>query len=188
MKRSDLEHLIRAAAAVSDTDELVVIGSQSILGAFPDAPEDLLQSREAALYPLARPDLAVLIEGSIGELSPFDERFGYYVQGVGPETAILPRGWRSRLVRIRNGNTSMKTGWCLDPVDLAASKLAAGRDKDRDFVRSMLAHRLIDPAVLRQRLREMPLDPPHRARIEDWVVAHALPEERADPGCSSGNS
>ena len=31
MKRSELEHLIRAAAAVTDQYEIVVVGSQSIL-------------------------------------------------------------------------------------------------------------------------------------------------------------
>ncbi len=82
MKRRELEHLIRAAAAVTDQVEIVVVGSQSILGAVPDAPAVLLQSREADCYPLHRPDLADVIDGAIGELSPFDERFGYYAQGV----------------------------------------------------------------------------------------------------------
>ena len=50
MKRRELEHLIRAAAAVTDQYEIVVIGSQSVLGAVPDAPEVLLQSREADCY------------------------------------------------------------------------------------------------------------------------------------------
>jgi len=39
MKRADLEHIIRAAAANADTDEIVVIGSQAILGTFSDPPK-----------------------------------------------------------------------------------------------------------------------------------------------------
>jgi len=39
MKRSQLEHLIRAAAAITNECEIVVVGSQSILGAVPAAPE-----------------------------------------------------------------------------------------------------------------------------------------------------
>jgi hypothetical protein len=38
MTRSELEHLIRAAGAVADDPEIVVIGSQAVLGQFPDAP------------------------------------------------------------------------------------------------------------------------------------------------------
>lgn len=64
MRRSQLEHLIRAAAAITDQYEIMIIGSQSILGAVPDAPDDLLQSMEADLYPPYRPDLADLINGA----------------------------------------------------------------------------------------------------------------------------
>lgn len=48
MRREQLEHLIRAAATIADDDEIVVIGSQAILGAFPDAPAELVR-RETLL-------------------------------------------------------------------------------------------------------------------------------------------
>jgi len=38
MQRSALEHVIRASGAIADDDQIVVIGSQSILGEYPDAP------------------------------------------------------------------------------------------------------------------------------------------------------
>jgi hypothetical protein len=65
---------------------------------------------------------------------------------------VLPEGAFDRLVPIRNENTKGNTGWCLDPHDLAASKLAAGREKDISFVSAMLKHRLINAGVLRERL------------------------------------
>jgi len=68
---------------------------------------------EADLYPLHAPELADIIDGSIGELSPFQENFGYYAQGVGPETAVLPDDWQQRLVKIKNENTDLKIGLCL---------------------------------------------------------------------------
>jgi hypothetical protein len=40
------------------------------------------------------------VDGAIGELSPFHETFGYYAQGVSVATAVLPDGWRDRLVRV----------------------------------------------------------------------------------------
>jgi hypothetical protein len=169
MRRSELEHLIRAAAAITDQYEIMIVGSQSILGAVPDAPEALLQSMEADMYPLHRPDLADLIDGAIGELSPFEERFGYYAQGVGPETAVLPAGWESRRVKIQNQNTDLRIGFCLEPHDLAASKLAAGRDKDWEFVRTMLVYRLIEPEVLLGRIDGLPLPEGRRASLRHWV-------------------
>ena len=119
MKRSELEHLIHAAGAIADDTDIVVIGSQSILGQFPDAPAKLLASAEADLFPLHRPELADLIDGSIGEGSLFHELFGYYAQGVSERTATLPTGWQSRLVRIANPNTRGVSGLYLEVNDLA---------------------------------------------------------------------
>jgi hypothetical protein len=55
MQRSELEHIIRASGDVAQDDEIVIIGSQSILGQFPDAPIRLLASMEADVYPKHNP-------------------------------------------------------------------------------------------------------------------------------------
>ncbi len=47
MNRSQFEHILRAAAAITDENDIVVVGSQAILGQFPDAPAALLASIEA---------------------------------------------------------------------------------------------------------------------------------------------
>ena len=65
MERSQLEHLIRAASAIAEDDEFVIVGSQSILGAFPDAPDSLKQSREADIYPRNKPEKSDLIDASV---------------------------------------------------------------------------------------------------------------------------
>ena len=170
MNRQELEHLIRAAAAITDQYEIVIVGSQSILGSMPDAPRALLMSNEADLYPLHAPSLANVIDGAIGELSPFDERFGYYAQGVSPKTAILPAGWEDRLVKVQNSNTDLKIGYCLEPHDLAASKLAAGREKDWPFVEAMLSFGLIDREILGARIIGLPLAEDHRQRLATWLL------------------
>ena len=105
MTREQLEHLIRAAAVITDDNEIVVIGSQAILGQFPQAPASMLISAEADLFPRNHPERADVLDGSIGELSPFHETFGYYAQGVAEETAHLPTGWKERLVVLQNENT-----------------------------------------------------------------------------------
>ncbi len=51
MTRSELEHLIRAGGAIADDNELIIIGSQSILAQFPQAPPTLRVSMETDLYP-----------------------------------------------------------------------------------------------------------------------------------------
>ena len=152
MKRHELEHLIRAAGAITGAEEVVVIGSQAILAAHPESPESLLRSCEADLFTLRDPKDADLIDGSIGEGSPFHETFGYYAQGVWLDTAVLPEGWMQRLVEIRNENTRQVAGRCLEPHDLAVSKLVAGREKDVDFLAEMSAHGMITGDVILDRI------------------------------------
>jgi hypothetical protein len=152
MTREQLEHLIRAASVIADDDTIVVIGSQAILGQFPDAPESMRVSVEADLFPLNHPERADVIEGSIGELSPFHETFGYYAQGVAEETAVLPQGWRDRLIVIRNDNTRGAKGLCLEVHDLLVAKAIAGREKDLSFLREAARHRMADSEILFHRL------------------------------------
>lgn len=157
MTRNQLEHLLRAAGDIADDDEIVVVGSQAILGQFPDAPASLRVSAEADVFPNHHPERSDLIDGTIGELSPFHDTFGYYAQGVAEETAILPEGWRERLVPIRNDNTRGVTGLCLEIHDLTIAKGLANREKDRAFVREVIEHRLVDEAMLLERLRHAPV-------------------------------
>lgn len=156
MRRHELEHLIRAAGAITGAGEIVVIGSQSILGARPNAPASLLRSSEADLFTLRDPKDADLIDGSIGEGSPFHETFGYYAQGVWEDTAVLPEGWKDRLVSISNENTRGVVARCLEPHDLAVAKLVAGREKDIDFLIEMARHRMLDEETMLQRIACLP--------------------------------
>lgn len=158
MQRPQLEHIIRAAAAITGAQEFIIIGSQAVLGQFPGAPAELLVSMEADVFTLRNPADADLIDGSIGEGSPFHQTFGYYAHGVAAETAVLPAGWQERLVPVRNPNTGGGTGLCLEIHDLAVSKLVAGREKDLEFVGGLFHHKLARAEVVRERLAATSLD------------------------------
>ena len=164
MNIGQLEHVIRAGGSITGCREIVVIGSQSLLASCPDAPAELLVSMEVDCYPRDNPERADLIDGSIGELSPFHETFGYYAHGIGPETAALPSGWSRRVVRLENERTAGTVGLCLSPPDLAVSKLLAGREKDIEFVRSMLRAAIVDVATLKALAVE--LEPEQASRLE----------------------
>jgi hypothetical protein len=62
-----------------------------------------------------------------------------------------------RLVKIQNKNTDLKIGFCLDPNDLAVSKLAAGREKDWPFVELMIKHKMVDVSVIEERVGLLPI-------------------------------
>lgn len=159
MERDQLEHVIRAASAITLENEFVIVGSQSILGAFPDAPVSLKVSNELDIYPRSNSEkLSDLIDGSIGEGSPFNEAFGYYAQGVGPKTAVLPAGWEGRLTRVQGPGTNGAIGYCIDVHDLALSKYVADREKDRVFNQELIRHGMVEPATLKSRAKLLPVD------------------------------
>lgn len=173
MTREELEHIIRASAQITDQYEFVILGSQSILGAIPSPEAAFTVSMEADIYPLAAPELADLIEGAIGEGSQFHDHFGYYAQAVGPETAVLPHDWMSRVHRIQNPNTGGRVGYCLDVLDLFLAKAAAGREKDRVFCTALLAYGYVSAPAALAIVQAMPLDTSQqrtlRSRIRRWA-------------------
>ena len=96
MTREQLEHTIRAVADITGKHRLIVIGSQAILGQFPDAPEELLISREADIYAPESPELSELITGTIGEGTHFERTHTYFARAAEPkgppDRARTPRG------------------------------------------------------------------------------------------------
>lgn len=171
MTREELEHAIRAACDVAGDDAVYVFGSQAILGQFPDALAVLRQSVEVDVAPVSRLDRLDDIDGSLGEGSQFHATFGFYVHGLPiEEAAKLSAGWRDRLVPVRDAAATLgKTGLCLEAHDLAASKLAAFRDKDRDFVRVLLVEKLINPRTLATRIRTLDVPADVRRRCLHWA-------------------
>ena len=95
---------------------------------------------------------ADLIDGSIGEASTFHATFGYYAQGVVETTAILPTGWRDRLVRFETPATNGVVARCLEIHDLWISKAIAGRPKDVEFCKALVDAGLVDGKRLRESL------------------------------------
>lgn len=174
MRRDQLEHLIRAAGDVLGTDEVIVVGSQAVLASVPSGlPVEAVRSVEADILPLNDPEetKADLIDGALGEASRFQETHGIYAQGVGQRSARLPRGWRERLVPLRNENTAGVTGWCLEPEDLCVSKLVAGRPKDIEFCAALIAAHVVGSDMLLGRLEETDATPDEKRRIKSTVEA-----------------
>ncbi|MGI8632016.1 MAG: DUF6036 family nucleotidyltransferase [Solirubrobacterales bacterium] len=181
MNRADFEHVIAAAANVVGEDAFVVVGSQAILGPFPDAPAVLLRSAELDLYPVAAPERAIEIDGSLGDGSAFHEAFGYYAHGVGPETAKAPPGWQQRLIAVeippRPGSERRPVARCLEPHDLVLAKCVAGRDRDWDFARHALDAGLVARATLLSRIDALPAADPTRSAIRSRLEPDPLSPE-----------
>ena len=170
MKRADLEHIIRAAATIAADDELIIVGSQAVLAQFPDAPEEMLRSDEADVYPKNKPERWELIDGAIGELSLFHDTFGYYAQGVEEGVATLPAGWKDRLISLSTPATRGATGYCLELHDLLISKYVANREKDRRYCRAAAKVGLATRSILEQRLSDTEIPPELRSLVSMLIA------------------
>jgi hypothetical protein len=166
VKREQLEHVLRACAAIVNEKSFVVVGSQAVLLPHPDAPTEVLMSNEIDLYPALHPELAELIDGTIGQLSMFHDTFGYYADGVGPTTAKMPGDWMSFAKLHYIGDITVI---CPDLHDLAVSKCVAGRDKEAHWVSGLLRHKLIEMPRLLERLKALDLSADQTDRLQAWV-------------------
>jgi hypothetical protein len=170
MRYDQLEHAIRAACDVSDDTELLIFGSQAILGSYHDAPESLRASIEVDVQPKNRPEMTDYIDGALGQDSQFHATHGFYVHGVSINDTSLPDGWSERTIEVSHPvRTKGHKGLCVEPHDLAASKLVAYREKDRVFVATLLNEGLIDEKTLLQRINTLPVENHIRDRLIKWV-------------------
>ena len=136
----DLERAVRAIAIEFKTDTIFIIGSQSILLAWPDAPAVMRTSPEIDLfpenaedweiqerkkYPDELPEASEHIDALFGSGSQFHRTHGFYIDGVDENTATLPEEWRTRAVirEIKVGERFV-TAIAPCPEDIIVSKLA----------------------------------------------------------------
>jgi hypothetical protein len=154
----------------------VIIGSQAIHGEISNPPDELLQSMEVDMYPLADPDRADDIDGVLGDGSWFEHTNGYFAHGVGPTTAKAPAGWMDRLVRVdvealvpgRN-----PVAYCMERHDMVLAKLVRGEERDVRYAKVALRAGLLDPSVLQSRIQALPVDAAVRGHVETIVMALA---------------
>lgn len=201
MRRDQLEHAIRTACQIIGQEEVIIIGSQAILGSYreDELPPAATMSLEVDVLPIAESngraiELADQIEGVAGEWSRFEQTHGYRIDGVDLGTAVLPEGWRARLVRIQNASTagpgegSPFIGWCLNKEDLCVAKLCAHREKDREFVRALVEAEVVDRETIAHRLTTVPEQHEQRSmRALRWLrslpwASGSPPSGRLPPG------
>jgi len=184
MNRNELEHIIRAVGEIAGVEKIIILGSQSILGQFPNFPDmvsqedysefSLTNQSHEILFRSIEVDIIIpeseekteIVDAAIGELSSFHDTFGYYVQGVDYNTSKLPKGWKDRLVEICNENTNEISGLCLEIHDLIISKLYAGRKKDIDFFHAAVKLGLLSIETLKERLNVTPMSDELKLIIE----------------------
>jgi hypothetical protein len=169
VKKQQLDHVLRAAGAITGAARFIIIGSQALHGKYPDLPDAIVRSIEVDLIAKDEQERTEWLN-AIGVDSPFHEQFGYYADPVDESTAVLPKGWKGRLVNLPPGDTGEVRGLCLDPHDLAISKYVARREKDIDFTRALARRGLVEKTKLLALLSVTPVGAEARERIHGYIA------------------
>jgi len=171
----DLERTVRAIATEFKTDKIFIIGSQSILLAWPDAPPVMRTSpeidvfpdnakvwevQEKAKHPDEFPEASEHIDALFGNGSLFHRTHGFYIDGVDENTATLPAGWQTRaVVRRVDVGGRMVTAVAPCPEDIIVSKLARLNEKDKSFIEAYHSGRPLDASLIEERIRLSDFEP-----------------------------
>jgi hypothetical protein len=137
LRRPDIDHILRAAAVLSNHVRFVVVGTGAVIITAKHIPAEMMMTAEIDLYAdgIADPEpISDLIDATIGHGSMFHRTFHYYGDGVSPGTAVMPLDWRNRATEydVPDGGA---VAICPSANDIAVAKLCAGREKDRDWLR-----------------------------------------------------
>jgi hypothetical protein len=167
VRRADLEHVLRAASRIADDEAVVAAIDDEDLPPVATASVEV----DVAFFDDPGDEKADRVDGAIGELSPFHEMYGYYAQGVSVSTAVLPEGWRDRLVVLDTPATQPGRGWALDPHDCVLAKLVAGREKDHAFASALIRAGVVDTEILRDRASRLPITAQRISQLRSWIVS-----------------
>jgi hypothetical protein len=176
MDRAKLDHILRAAGDATGQKVFVLVGSAAVFAWTNFVPTELALSREADLF-AHLPDSEEIdrisdeLDASLGQAYPFDDQYGYYCDGIGMRTAILPRDWESRAKLYMSENTNGVRALTPEPNDIALSKLCAGREKDMVWLAAACRTLLIDLAQMRDRLGQLPAD---REQVDVEILSARL--------------
>jgi hypothetical protein len=188
VRADELRDLARRAANRTGYRQILVLGSQAVHGALPDAdlPAITTLSDEA--------DLAVVndlsgetphvIEAAFGMGSPYHQSFGVYADGIALSEVALPDGWQGRVrtQQIDDGAEPENPVTLLFPEihDLCASKLTVavtggfGRRSDHEFIRALIEAGLVDLETLNDRIGRLPPTVAPEVRKAAHAIVHSL--------------
>ncbi|WP_267423788.1 DUF6036 family nucleotidyltransferase [Methylobacterium sp. GC_Met_2] len=173
MRKDKLDHLFGAAGEVTGHRRFVLVGSAVVLIRCRNIPGDMLLTPEADLYVPDVPnsdDLSDAIDANIGQGSSFHLQYGYYCDGVSPETSLMPSDWSARTTLYASAGCPGITVIVPDPDDVALAKAVAWREKDKDWLTSGLRSRLLSIDAMAGRLPGMPAAAPSGGEMKRRLV------------------
>ena len=184
-------HICRAATGVVNVDYVFVFGSNAILPWIEDRGMtmlDIMDDNRLLSFELdvdvsnegENEDLNIMVDGAIGELSPFHKTFKFWGHANSPKGLFqAPESYKKRL-RIED----MGDFKVIVPhyTDLVFSKIVAGREKDMIFAQRVSDVLKIRDEELQNFLDEFSGENPDKAESAKSKLAIFKEQYRRDQG------
>lgn len=152
MSLEDIEQVLISASQISNHRRFVIAGSLCVIVAVMRPPAEMSMSRDLGMYPQLDPGRCfVEIAAQLGEGSDFHKTHGFYADPITPKLLASPEGWEARLAPI--SFPSGVVGYFMDPNDVAVGKLVRAQENDIQWVSAGLNEGIVNPEIIRQRLR-----------------------------------
>jgi hypothetical protein len=153
LNRQQLHVLLRQAKELSGHSEFVVVGSLAILGAISKPPDEMVMSIDVDTYMKADPGRTGELNEALGQGSPFEDQYGYYLDPVSPNLPSFPEGWQDRLIQ---HDFEDVRAFFVEPNDVAVSKYIRGDERDMRWLRAGLTSGLLKLDTIEQRIGSAP--------------------------------
>lgn len=140
---SDVGVILRDAARLMQSGELVVFGSASLAFWLDDAP----RTRDVGVW-CEPEERGELVEALMGELSWYHDTHDAYVEVWRPETFAAPTSWRSRARRLTDADLPGVTLLVPHPHDVLLSKVERWQPSDQEHASRILAAYPLDATGL----------------------------------------
>jgi hypothetical protein len=181
MRKQGIDHILRAAADVTKQKKFVLVGSAAVIARRQHIPLNMMYTPEIDIYAPEADDIELvseMIDGSIGQGSQFHNEHGYYGDGVSPGTAKMPIDWQERAIEYTGPGCPGVVALVPEENDVALAKLAAWREKDRDWLNEGVRTGVFSLERMASRLGLMPQpnaegNPPAREVLANRLLSLA---------------
>jgi hypothetical protein len=195
VRSQQVYEILRRASEISGWSDFVIIGSQAIHGTIEDPEiEAVLRSDDVDVYPGGGwPESNAMYEElmlQLGQDSDFHIQTDSYIEAVSATLARFPDGWEERAIRksagtfTKNGEVHRVNAIFPEIHDLTVAKLVVPvhRDKDVEFMESVVKLGLVHRDLLLARLQAAPRTTPQRIReaishVENAYEKIQLPDD-----------
>lgn len=157
MRKEQFEKILNILAESSSAPEIFIVGSQALYGVLDEIPRVAFLSNEVDVL-VSDEKTIDIIEKLVGITSEFYFEYGCYAHALDIKANLaFPQDWKTNAIvtTMMMSDIPVKCVF-MSPADLCASKLAAGRKKDLEFVNWLLRESIVDSGEICGSIKNLP--------------------------------